>query len=109
MSKQPLPILSYADPGVPIRPHWPFVVLQLASGLLKTCWVLLRIALLITGMLLTIAGTVLLVLGGKESASREIRAYGRQVAGTLRKWRAEIAEPLRRWWAAYVHSFSVPA
>jgi hypothetical protein len=109
MPTTPLPVLAYADPSLKVRPRWPYVLWRLLVSLLQTAWVLTRIAMLTAGFVLTVVGTILLMAGGQESAGREIGAYGRQIAGVLRKWRADLARPLQTYWNAYVDSFHVAA
>ena len=59
-------------------------------------YVTVRGAILLAGLILVLAGTTLLCLGGKKGAARKLAAWRDRAADLLRLWISDILRPLRR-------------
>jgi hypothetical protein len=60
-------------------------------------FLIVRYAVLVAGFACVFAGTLLLMLGGKRSAARQLSRWRERATDLLYLWSADLARPLRRW------------
>jgi hypothetical protein len=102
MSRAPL-LLEYAGPvPMSLRPSllarlWRLLCALLIFGIV-TAVVIVRAALLVSGVACLFAGTLLLTLGGRRDAGERLERWRMRTADLLKLWAADIARPIRATW-----------
>jgi len=102
MSRAPL-LLEYAGP-VPasMRPSLIVRLWRLVSALviflIVTAVVIVRAALLVSGVVCVFAGVLLLTLGGRRDANARLARWRARTAELLKLWASDIARPVRATW-----------
>ena len=102
MSRAPL-LLEYAGPiPASMRPSlivrlWRLIC-ALVIFLIVTAVVIVRAALLVSGVILVFAGVLLLTLGGRRDASARLARWRARTADHLKLWASDIARPVRATW-----------
>jgi hypothetical protein len=103
MSTTPLLLLDYAGPApASMRPSLLTRCWRLACALviftLVTAVVIVRTALLVSGVACLFAGTLLLTLGGHRDAGQRLNRWRVRAADLLHLWASDIARPFRGTW-----------
>ena len=102
MSRAPL-LLEYAGP-VPasLRPPLASRLWRLVCALviftIVAAVVIVRAALLVSGVACVFAGTLLLTLGGRRDAGARLARWRARAADLLGLWASDIARPIRTTW-----------
>ena len=101
MSRAPL-LLEYAGPvPAPMRPSLPWRLWRLICALvvftILAAVVIVRAALLVSGVVCVFAGTLLLMLGGRRDAAQRLARWRARSADLMRLWAGDIARPVRGW------------
>src|SRR5690242_2038078 len=99
MSRAPL-LLEYAGP-IPssMRPSLLARLWRLGCALviftIVAAVVIVRAALLVSGVVCLFAGTILLTLGGRRDAGERLARWRARTSDLLHLWACDIARPLR--------------
>jgi uncharacterized membrane protein YjdF len=93
-------IINYAGPEPARRRSWfatiGRVIICLFLFVVLTIYVAVRAALLTSGFILLLIGTILLRLGGQQSARKKLKQWRTNAADLIRLWIDDILRPLRR-------------